>query len=151
MQHHTSYSNRNTGRNVFFILAVLVVCAAVVVAVVSLLMPEDDPSEDVSLSLPLVELTGTWTSETGVSRFTATVENNEINIELGDESASMLYWYGTFKESESPGAVIVSEKLETDKVVLSGADAKDFTIENDTIIFEFEAMGAKKKVVMTRG
>lgn len=153
MSKHVSQSNRGITSNVVFTVLIIVAVISAAAALIFNLTYGDNSSKNaqVGIELPMVQLDGTWAADENGTRFLATVKDEKISIDMGDDASTMLYWYGTFKHVESPGADITSTKLKTDKLVLSGADAKDFTVENDTITFEFEAMGAKKKVVMTRG
>lgn len=137
------------------LLSVFFVIAMAVTKDVSL--PEASPTvvaEDASLvpgvQLPLPNLDGAWVAENNGARFEATVSTQDIVINFVNNGSSMIYWNGSFNSQSASGVTVVSNKIDIDELVLSNADAKDFLIENDTISFEFKAMGMSKIVVMTR-
>lgn len=104
------------------------------------------------LDLPLVQLEGQWYYKKDGTAFVATIQGRDIKIDwITDEGTSMLYWHGTFETAESPGHVIASTKTEAhDEIVMSQSQSKDFTINNNSIVFDFAAMGFKTKVTLTR-
>jgi hypothetical protein len=138
---------------------VLAIVAAIVV--IAMLVPHQkntttpvaqNVSSDAGLVLPLVQLEGQWLARDNDTAFIGTVtgQDLEIQVSFSGETAA-LYWHGTFKTSESPGATIVSTKTEgPDEIVLSQSKEKKFQIKQDAIVFDFSAMGFTKTVTMTR-
>lgn len=132
--------------------------AAIIAA--SLAVPEGSPTVQVpesstigaGVDLPIVQLDGSWASTPDVndSQYFATVSNGQIEIKMANDDLSMLYWVGTFESSASAGETVASNKVEVDKMVLSGADAKDFVVGEDAITFTFEAMGMQRTVALHR-
>lgn len=108
------------------------------------------PNVQVGLPVAAVDLNGEWTAENNGSQFQAHIMNNVITIELVSRGTTMTYWNGTFETSVSPGSTIVSDKLESDKMILSGADSKNFVAQPDGLSFDFQALGMTKTVVLTR-
>jgi hypothetical protein len=164
MSKHTSHANRGITSNLVFILLAVVAAIGLAVGGYALFNADTDnnlkggpaPMEnakpvDAGVDLPLVQLDGTWAAERNGSKFLATVADNKITIEFGSDGTSMVYYYGTFKSAEEKGTVITSTALDTDKLVMSGAKQKAFTVEQNVIWFDFEAMGMKTKVGLTRG
>lgn len=145
-------------------LGIVGICAFVLaafVAVVLLVSPRNvmsgPPGETnavplAGLELPLTHLEGQWSANENGTKFVATVVGNDIKIDMnGDGGVSALYWHGTFQTAESPGNTIVSTKTEGhDEIVLAQKNTKDFVVGENKIEFQFEAMGFKTKVVMTR-
>jgi hypothetical protein len=162
-----SHSNRKAGLNLLFLLGVIAICAAGLATAIYFLTSEDkslaqDGSRTVTdrttlpetppaagIELPLVQLDGTWTAERNGSKFVATVKDDTIDIQFGDNLSSMTYWYGTFKMAEEQGASIDS-KLIDDRVVMSRAKSKSFQLKDDALWFEFKAMGMTTKVGLIR-
>lgn len=109
------------------------------------------PNAGVDLPLESMELSGTWIANTeNGANLTATVQADTIEIVMENEGASMTYWFGTFLSSADVGATIVSDKLEADKLVMSRATSKDFTIGADMMSFDLTAMGVTTTVEMSR-
>lgn len=102
------------------------------------------------VELAVVALDGNWSAEDNGVTFAAVISSKTIQIMFINDGTSMIYWNGTFQDQENPGANVQSDKIDIDKIVLSGAVSKDFQISADTISFQFEAMGMTKTVVMTR-
>jgi len=104
------------------------------------------------LELPLVQLEGTWQYKKDGTAFTATVTGRDIKIAwITGEDTTATYWHGTFETAESPGHTITSTKTEaSDEIVMSQSTTKDFAIGEDSITFDFSAMGFTTKVVMHR-
>lgn len=105
-----------------------------------------------SLKLPLIQLEGDWQYKKNDLAFTAKVVGQDIKIEwVTTEGTSATYWHGTFKTSESPGHTINSIKTEdASEIVLSQSANKDFLINDDSIAFDFKAMGFTTKIVLSR-
>lgn len=162
-------SNKNSGWNLVAIIGLVIVTIVAGFAIASVVSTPDRPTNvdtstdtssdtgsDISpapaprVELPVMDLQGVWVADENGRQFTATVANGNISIELGNADMSMLYWNGTFDTSNTAGAIIISDKIDINKAVLSGADSKEFVFENDKLSFEFEAMGMKKTVVMGR-
>lgn len=101
--------------------------------------------------LPIMNLDGTWTHKTdkgGV--FEATVTADAIKIVMkAPTGTSLVYWNGTFENSQSVGAVVVSKLIE-DKAILSQSKTKNFTVGDETLSFEFTSMGITKTVELKR-
>lgn len=159
-----SVSNSNRRRKITAV--VLTVVAALVAAILALVIavthdadggsdrydttPVAEEAPGAGFDLPLVQMQGTWSAEANGTKFLATIKNKKITIEMGDDVTTAIYWYGTFPETESHDATFNSDKVETNKIVLSGATSKVFTLEGDILSFEFEAMGVKKQIGMQR-
>lgn len=146
----------NRSRNFAILLAGLIVTCLGIFFVVQT-TAGDDPAihspeqpTGVGLNLPLVQMNGVWTAEAGSSKFVATVKNQTITIELGNDDTAMTYWYGTFVDQEARGATITSDLIETNEVILSQARSKDFVLKGTLLEFEFKAMGMTKKVRLSR-
>lgn len=148
-------------RTLLWVASVLAVIVGAVLAVLamSLAVPEGSPvvenppaitAPGVDLELPLVQLNGTWSSSDNGTQFVATVGNNVVSIEMVKGDTSMLYWNGTFGTEGAAGDILVSNKSDVERPMLSSADSKDFTVGDDTLSFQFEAMGMMKTVVMMR-
>lgn len=152
-------STRIRTHNITVIGIVLSIVAAIIV--IALVVPHQkntttpvgqNVSTDAGLVLPLVELEGQWLARDNDTAFIGTVSGQdlEIQVSFSGETAA-LYWHGTFKSAESPGATIVSTKTEgPDEIVLSQSKEKEFHIKQGAITFDFSAMGFTKTVTMTR-
>lgn len=103
-------------------------------------------------NLPMANLEGKWSAEENDTVFIATVQGDDIKIEMVmEDNVSALYWHGTFKSQESPKAVITSTKTESpDEIVISQSTTKDFTIGGDSIMFKFSALGFSKDIELRR-
>lgn len=159
--------NRLTrGEKWFFFGIVPGVIVSAVVALFLVVIPSDsqdptvawDPSVVVTapsagVELPLPEkpdLNGTWTAEDNGTIFTAEIINNSVTITMSKADTSMVYWYGWFDPTAVDGETVASNRLDYDKVVMSGAESKNFVVGDNTISFEITAMGMTKNVVMNR-
>jgi hypothetical protein len=156
-------SSRTTyGKNTPLIIALIVVLmiSFVAIAVLSSMVSSDDSSSrssaatqestETNVGLSLINLEGQWTADNNGSKFVADVANSNISIKLVNGNTSAVYWNGTFASAESAGATIVSDKVETGKLVLSRATSKSFIVKADTLSFEFEAMGMTTTVALKR-
>lgn len=150
-------TTRTRKHNIFLVGIVLFVALAV--AVIVLVTPDQKNTTaqtttvpNVGLVLPIVQLEGQWFSHDNDVVFTATVTGQIIEIQSSfSGETSALYWNGSFKSAESPGATITSNKIDLpDEIILSQSASKDFQINRDSMTFEFSAMGFKKKVTLTR-
>lgn len=104
-----------------------------------------------NLDLPLVDLEGEWRAEANGVRFEAEVTGTIIKINLlSSDGTGMLYWFGSFHNSEEAGKTIKSE-ADGSRVALSMDSTKIFEVDKTSLSFEFQAMGVKKTVVMKRG
>lgn len=104
------------------------------------------------LVLPIVQLEGSWYSEDMGTRFAGEVVGSHITVSIvGVDGEALAYWDGSFQASESAGSVITSNKNK-EAFVLSLDNTKEFTINSDSITFQFrmDSIGLTKKVVMTR-
>lgn len=102
------------------------------------------------LNLPLVDLEGEWRAEANGVRFEAEVTGSVIKINLlSSDGTGMLYWFGSFRNSEEAGKTITST-ADDSRVALSMDSTKVFEVDKDTLTFEFQAMGVKKSVVLKR-
>lgn len=147
---------RESTSSAIVLLTVIVVVAAIVGLLIAFSV-DDNKSEDAppaGFSLPLVVMQGVWTAEEGGSKFVATIKDDTISMELGDDNFSMLYWYGSFDGSEqSTGTTITSELLNSDRLVMSQATEKDFLLDGDKKLwftFEVQSMGVKQRVGLER-
>jgi hypothetical protein len=140
-------------------LVVAAVCAGFVVAMVT--VNSNDPTvdyddskvttmPDVGPILPIVQLDGSWVVARNGTTMTAVVSNNVITITMSKDDSSMVYWNGTFQSTASVGETVTSTKIETDSIVLSGADTKNFQIASDTLTFDMSAMGVTTSVQARR-
>ena len=108
-------------------------------------------SSESGLVLPLVQLEGSWMAEENGVVFRATVTQRSIEIKMtSGDGAVMNYWNGTFETAQSPGKNIESKAVETNEVYLSTAKTKTFSIGEDSILFEFKAMGMTKLMELKR-
>lgn len=109
------------------------------------------PNVGVELPLPQnTDLNGTWLAEDSGTIFTAEIANNSVTITMSKADTSMVYWYGWFDPTAVNGDTVVSNKLDYDKVVLSGSESKNFEIGDNTMSFEITAMGVTKRVKLNR-
>lgn len=110
------------------------------------------PTAAAGIILPLVQLEGQWFAKDDETVFTATVTGEDIEIQMSlSGETTALYWHGTFKAAESAGSKIVSTKTEgKDEIVLSQDGTKDFTINQNEIVFKFSALGFTKTVLLMR-
>jgi len=145
-------------RAMFSVLAVVLITLGVaVVLIFTPSAPENRSAGGAApavadLNLPLVQLEGQWFAKDGENSFVATIsgENIEIQLSLGGDM-SALYWHGTFKTAESAGSKIVSVKTEQpDEIVLSQDPTKEFTVNQNELVFKFSALGFTKSIAMTR-
>lgn len=152
-------SNNATRRNTPLIIGVLVVLVMVfgAIALVSTMISSNNSSDNVpnvegthatSVALPMIEFDGEWTAEVNDLRFDATVQDNSIAIQIANGPTSMLYWNGTFEAQGSNGDTIISDKVETNDIIMSQADSKEFIVGFNTLSFEFKAMGVTTNVVL---
>lgn len=148
----SSYANKGTRLGLIYTAALLIFSGIFVLVMVFTNTGQDDVKTAASgPDLPLVELTGEWTSVSNEPKIEAEVKDDTIMMRFVEGDTAMNYWYGTFKAAESDGATIVSDKLETDRVVLSDAESKDFVFNDGELSFELEVMGVIRTVVLTRG
>jgi hypothetical protein len=146
------------------IIVGLVVAVAAIVLLIGLFYPKQkntttsyptvgtSPTAAAGIVLPLVQLEGQWFARDDEVAFTATVtgENIEIQMSFSGET-SALYWHGTFKPAESAGTKVVSTKTEgPSEIVLSQDATKEFTINQNEIVFKFSALGFTKTVLLMR-
>lgn len=127
--------------------------AAVIVQGSNSAAPQVMPTEITApgeIVLPLPDLSGEWSAEDNGVVFAASITDELIRIRLVNDNTSMIYWNGTFNSQSASGVTLVSNKINLDEIVLSGSDSKDFLVEDNTISFEFKAMGMTKTVVLTR-
>jgi hypothetical protein len=96
-----------------------------------------------------VDLTGKWTAQVKETTFTVDIVDSVVTIKMSKDGSSMLYWYGTFPATGSIGENVTSTKLEINKAVLSGADAKTFGVKETSLTFDVSAMGQTKTVEVT--
>jgi hypothetical protein len=110
------------------------------------------PTAAAGIILPLVQLEGQWFARDDDVAFTATVTGEDIEVQMSlSGETSALYWHGTFKPAESAGSKIVSTKTEgKDEIVLSQDGTKEFTINQNEIVFKFSALGFTKTVLLMR-
>jgi hypothetical protein len=152
-------SHNATRRNTPLIIGVLIALVMVfgAIALVSTMISSNNSSDTApnvkgthatSVALPMIELDGEWTAEINDLRFDATVRDDSIAIRLVNGPSSMLYWNGTFKTQGSNGDTIVSDKVETNDMIMSQADSKEFVVGFNTLSFEFKAMGVTTNVVL---
>lgn len=148
-------SNNATRRNTPLIIGVLVVLVMVfgAIALVSTMIssnnsPNMEGTHATSLALPMIEFDGEWTAEVNDLRFDATVQDNSIAIQIANGPTSMLYWNGTFEAQGSNGDTIISDKVETNDIIMSQVDSKEFIVGFNTLSFEFKAMGVTTNVVL---
>jgi hypothetical protein len=157
-------SRMTTGEKWFFFCAIPVVIISAVMALFLVVIPSgsQDPTvarnpslvvtaPEAGVTLPLSDLNGTWSADDNGTTFTAEISGDVVKITMAREGASMVYWYGSFDSSAAAGQNVVSNKLDFDKVVMSGSDSKLFNIRDSSIAFEVTAMGMTKSVVMNRG
>jgi cytoskeletal protein RodZ len=155
-------SNKNVWPNLIFMLCLVLAAGAVVFFVVQnttsaapqtaqeTVVDDNEQNPETTVELPVKSLEGNWSTETSDPQVDAVISAGQIEMRFVKNDTSMLYWVGTFKTAESPNATIVSDKVDINKAVLSGADSKTFTVKDDTITFELEVMGVKRNLVLTR-
>lgn len=141
------------------IIFVVAICAGFVVAMITATSGSPtvqyDPSKittatEAGVDLPLQDLNGTWTADSGYgSTMIATVENSTIEIVMNNEGMEIAYWVGTFVSSAGSGEIVVSDKVDVPKAVMSQADSKQFVVGDGTITFELKAMGMIRSVELT--
>lgn len=103
--------------------------------------------------VPSTDLKGVWSfKNSNGSTFTADVTDKAIKIHMNtNNGTSMVYWYGTFESYKPAGSVITSDVIYDDAVImLSNSTSKNFVVGNTTLSFDFTAMGATKKVDLSR-
>lgn len=113
-------------------------------------MPTEITAPGEIVDLPLPDLSGEWSAEDNGVVFAASITDELIRIRLVNGNSSMIYWNGTFDSRSASGVTLVSNKIYLDEIILSGSDSKDFLVEDNTISFEFKAVGMTKTVVLTR-
>ena len=114
------------------------------------IMPTGTDSVQSMVELPLPDLKGEWSARENGVYFSATIVDDAIRIRFINGDTSVIYWNGTFNGQSASGVTLVSNKIELDEMILSGSDSKNFMVEDNTISFEFKAMGMTKTVVLTR-
>lgn len=103
------------------------------------------------IELPVaVDLNGNWMVNDEGRVFTAEITSETITITLSKGNTSVLYWYGSFDPTIPVGQIVVSDKLESDKMIVSRADSKDFLVGDNRLSFEFTVMGVTKKLELQR-
>lgn len=108
------------------------------------------PAPTLAVELPLVNLDGEWRADNDGSTFVALISNDVITINLENADVSLIYWHGTFSTPETTNVAIGSTAVDIAKPVMSRAPSKTFQLKDDTLSFEFTAMGSTKTVVLTR-
>lgn len=96
-------------------------------------------------------LIGSWrTREDAAPKMSAEITADTIFLKAFSETASMNYWYGSFKVT--PGSSeIISTALESNKFVMATGPTKKFTFQDGSIFFEISMMGVTTVVEMIRG
>lgn len=98
-----------------------------------------------------VDLTGTWkTTDKTKLVITAKIEQNAIDMKMGDETTQSNYWYGSFENPISDPAVITSKVLDNGQLYLSSATSKDFNYKDGKLTFQFSALGTTSTLEMIR-
>lgn len=102
--------------------------------------------------VPSKDLKGSWVFvNTNGSAFEATVSDNTVKVFMTtNKGVSMLYWNGTFDSYKPAGSVIASELIYDASGVLSQSKSKDFVVGDDTLSFDFTALGQTRKVDLRR-
>lgn len=153
-----SYSNKDTGLGLIFIVGLVIIAAIVGLVIAGVTVGKDGNVQSQSNErivetgpqLPIASLEGTWSAERNGSQFVATITPKNIQIKFVADKTSMIYWNGSFETPQSPVATIPSKKIEINKLVMSRATSKDFSYDNGKLSFEFEAMGMTTVVEMQR-
>jgi len=117
---------------------------------ISSVLSPDTLTPQAPLEKPPVKLEGTWAAENNGVRFEAAVSNEVIKIQIANNGTTMLYWVGTFTSPDAVGGAITSNRIEVDKAVLSTATSKVFTVQDNTLSFEFKMMGKTDNVELVR-
>jgi len=85
-------------------------------------------------------LNGTWRDQDMV----ATITTNHIEIQMGNEGGSALYWVGTFPQG-SDHIVSVADKKALEGAILGSVDdTKLFTYNGHRIMFQQSLMGVTR-------
>jgi hypothetical protein len=153
---------KRTRTNITYVLAIVMIALGIGFLVSTAVVWKADPSDkpmpspaapaaqDAVVELPVLDLQGNWSGELNEATFNATVTDTFITITFVKDTTSIIYWHGSFAPAQDINTQIVSNVIELDKMVLSGADSKTFDVGMTTLSFEFEAMGSKTKVEMKR-
>lgn len=108
------------------------------------------PPKGVEKEIVTKDLTGKWMGHVNETAFTVVVENETVTIKMTKSGSSLLYWYGSFSNQATVGETINSMKLDINKAVLSGADSKEFTVNENSLAFDVSALGRTATVEVTR-
>jgi hypothetical protein len=164
----SSHSNKGVSGGLIYTLVFLIVATIVAFLVIAMVGPNDEfPSNTTAdneinnlpvpageagsgLDLPVTNLIGQWSAENNGVQFVATIGNDTVTIMFVNDGMSMTYWHGDFRDAESVGQTVVSNKLDINKAVMSQASSKNFAVGENSLSFEFEAMGMTKRVEMSR-
>lgn len=84
--------------------------------------------------------------------FRAEVDGNKIDIYIMDldEGFETLYWRGTWKQGEHVVVSIADRESLDASIMGSGADNKEFTVDDDSLGFEFQAMGSTQDISLDK-
>ena len=101
---------------------------------------------------PAINWNGTWTQtdESDTATMVATINDGVISINVNSPDASALYWKGTWPAMPTGDTQTI--KSVADKAALeaslmgSQSDTKTFTYKNETLSFEFQALGVKRTI-----
>jgi len=97
-------------------------------------------------AVPVGDVNGSWSADSDGTTFQADVANGTITIKMVKGDTSLLYWYGSFTGQSMNNQTVISDKLDINEMVMSGADSKTFVIHDGVMTFEFKAMGMTKTV-----
>lgn len=83
-------------------------------------------------------------------KFRAVVEGDVIVIEILADDTKMLYWQGTWDDGETKVVSAADRDALDASLMGSGADEKEFTVDGDSLEFEFQALGSKTNVSLDK-
>jgi hypothetical protein len=83
-------------------------------------------------------------------KFRAVIEGDMIVIEILSGDTKMLYWRGTWDDGEAHVVSAADREALDGSLMGSGADEKEFTIDGDSLEFEFQALGSKTNVSLDK-
>ena len=85
------------------------------------------------------DTTGVYTND----NFRASIEEDVIVIQIIGDDSEMLYWQGSWKNGETDVVSTGDRQALDGSLMGSQSETKEFTVDGDTLQFDFQAMGTK--------
>jgi hypothetical protein len=111
------------------------------------------PTSTPAVAVGTIDLSGKWESAESKAgtKMIAEIKNNTIHVEMKVADGFTGLWYGTF-DTLQPGQNVMTSKAihNSNYLVVSSAQTKDFLYQKESLIFDFSVMGTRTTVEMKR-